>query len=37
VAQFVANDLDVDKSLSKKRIANDALDILRAARTVGAE
>jgi DNA repair exonuclease SbcCD nuclease subunit len=37
VAQFVANDLDVDKSLSKKRIANDALDVLRAARTVGAE
>lgn len=37
VAQFVANDLEVEKGLSKKRIATDALDVLREARTVGAE
>jgi hypothetical protein len=37
VAQFVANDLDCDKALSKKRIATDALDVLRQARTVGGE
>jgi hypothetical protein len=37
VAQFVADDLDVDKGMSRKRIATDALDVLREARTVGAE
>lgn len=36
VASYVANHLDVGK-LSKKRVAVDALDVLREARTVGAE
>jgi hypothetical protein len=37
VAQYVANDLDVDKGLSRRRIADDALAVLRDARSVGAE
>lgn len=38
VAQFVAKDLEIDDTkYSRKRIANDALDVLRKAREVGGE
>jgi DNA repair exonuclease SbcCD nuclease subunit len=37
VANFIKDDLEVEKGLKKSRIAQDALDVLREARTVGGE